>query len=60
MRGAGQDGGAALLGQARGEGGGQEWAGGLVAGLSGGFGPGWCGFSFSISIFLFQTLLKPN
>ena len=30
------------------------------AGLSVGFGPGWCGFSFSISIFLFQTLLKPN
>ena len=33
---------------------------GWVAGLSGGFGLGWCGFSFSISIFLFQTLLKPN
>ena len=30
------------------------------AGLSVGFGPGWCGFSFSISILLFQTLLKPN
>ena len=30
------------------------------AGLSVGFGPGWCGFSFSISIFLFQTLLKPS
>ena len=33
---------------------------GWFAGLSGGFGPGWCGFSFSISILLFQTLLKPN